>query len=93
MYFSIQPKIPTPPFLQGEELVTESLRVYLFADGRHTSSGLKAKAELLPAEGALFVTNYRIIFKGNPCDADGKIFQVLQSFTFDLTEQSLLIFY
>lgn len=29
---------------------------------------------LLPAEGALFLTNYRVIFKGTPLDQFGKIF-------------------
>lgn len=28
---------------------------------------------LLPAEGALFLTNYRVIFKGTPLDQFGKI--------------------
>ena len=64
-------------FLPGEELVVDSLRVYLLADGREvgeTVGGLgddgvtNHNKSPLPAEGALFFTNYRLIFKGTPCD-------------------------
>lgn len=53
-----------PSLLNGERLLTEGLRVYLLPDGREegtSSTGIS----LLPAEGALFLTNYRIIFKGD----------------------------
>ena len=52
----------------------DSLRVYLLPDGRDDSitAGTGATT-LLPAEGAIFMTNYRLIFKGSPCDPYGKI--------------------
>jgi len=55
--------------LPGEELVAEGLRAYMLADGRE--EGMVGGPPLLPAEGAIFITNYRIIFKGTPCDAFG----------------------
>lgn len=65
----MKPKILTPSFLQGEELVMEGLRVYLIPDGREEGmGGILGGPLLLPAEGALFLTNYRIVFKGIPCD-------------------------
>ncbi|CAG7827012.1 unnamed protein product [Allacma fusca] len=64
-----KPKIPVPVLLPGEELVMDSLRVYMLPDGRDDStSGGAAGPILLPAEGAVFITNYRIVFKGSPCD-------------------------
>ncbi|XP_046393982.1 myotubularin-related protein 13 isoform X2 [Ischnura elegans] len=62
-----KPKILTPNMLPGEELVMEGLRVYLLPDGREEWTG-GAVGALLPAEGALFLSNYRIVFKGTPCD-------------------------
>uniref|UniRef100_A0A0P5TBM6 SET domain binding factor n=1 Tax=Daphnia magna TaxID=35525 RepID=A0A0P5TBM6_9CRUS len=62
-----KPKILTPSLLNGERLLVEGLRVYLLPDGREESPN-SAGLGLLPAEGALFLTNYRIIFKGTPCD-------------------------
>ncbi|KAG5884190.1 hypothetical protein JTB14_020713 [Gonioctena quinquepunctata] len=65
-----KPKILTPNILVGEETIMEGLRVYLLPDGREESSaGLLGGPPLLPAEGAIFLTNYRIIFKGIPCDS------------------------
>lgn len=61
-----KPKILTPNLLSGERLLIEGVRVYLLGDGRE--EGSSAGIGLLPAEGALFLTNYRIIFKGAPCD-------------------------
>ncbi|CAL1263777.1 unnamed protein product [Larinioides sclopetarius] len=64
-----KPKILTPSLLQGEELLMEGLRVYLIPDGREEGTGGNlGGASLLPAEGAVFLSNYRIIFKGTPCD-------------------------
>lgn len=61
--------------LPGEEATMEGLRVYLLPDGREESTaGLLGGPPLLPAEGAIFLTNYRIIFKGTPCDPFGKTF-------------------
>lgn len=77
-----KPKIHLPSLLPGEELITEhGLRVYLLPDGRDEITGVGGGSSstgggitnrslaLLPAEGALFLTTYRIIFKGNPIDA------------------------
>jgi myotubularin-related protein 5/13 len=68
-----KPKILTPNMLAGEETLMEGLRVYLLPDGREesTAGAPLGGPPLLPAEGALFVTNYRIIFKGIPCDSFG----------------------
>ena len=60
-----KPKIQIPMLLSGEEIVGEPIRTVLLADGREETMG----SPLLPAEGALFLTNYRVIFKGLPCDS------------------------
>lgn len=42
-------------------------------DGREEATGgLLGGPHILPAEGALFLTTYRIIFKGTPHDQLGK---------------------
>lgn len=56
-----KPRILTPGFVTNETIAAPALRAFLVADGRGATS-------LLPAEGALFLTNYRIIFKGAPTD-------------------------
>lgn len=61
-----KPKIITPNLLDGEELMTTGLRVYLLPDGRDDPQPVGVI--LMPAEGAIFLTNYRIVFKGRPCD-------------------------
>ncbi|XP_021368098.1 myotubularin-related protein 13-like [Mizuhopecten yessoensis] len=64
-----KPKILKPTLLPGEEVVMDGLRVYLLPDGREEGMGSNMGGpSLLPAEGAIFLTNYRIIFKGIPCD-------------------------
>ncbi|XP_056269616.1 myotubularin-related protein 13 [Pseudoliparis swirei] len=64
-----KPKILRPALLPGEELVSEGLRVLLDPDGREgATGGLQGGPHILPAEGALFLTTYRIIFKGTPHD-------------------------
>ncbi|XP_076011746.1 myotubularin-related protein 13 isoform X2 [Genypterus blacodes] len=64
-----KPKILRPALLPGEEFVSEGLRVLLDADGREEATGgLLGGPHILPAEGALFLTTYRIIFKGIPHD-------------------------
>ena len=79
-----KPKINFPSLLPGEELVvSRGLRVYLLPDGREDGNNNEASqtqnaatvvsggvggVKLLPAEGALFLTTYRLIFKGNPID-------------------------
>ena len=67
-----QPKILLPSLLPGEELLTEAVRVYLLPDGREEMTGALGGPAFLPAEGAFFITNYRLIFKGAPCDAFGR---------------------
>uniref|UniRef100_A0A8C0XVI5 Myotubularin-related protein 13 n=1 Tax=Castor canadensis TaxID=51338 RepID=A0A8C0XVI5_CASCN len=64
-----KPKILRPALLPGEEIVCEGLRVLLDPDGREEATGgLLGGPQLLPAEGALFLTTYRILFKGTPHD-------------------------
>ncbi|XP_075713708.1 myotubularin-related protein 5 isoform X2 [Rhinoderma darwinii] len=64
-----KPKLLRPTLLVGEDLVMEGLRVYLLPDGREEASGGSLGGPpLLPAEGALFLTTYRCIFKGTPVD-------------------------
>lgn len=64
-----KPKILAPNMLPGEELMLEGLRAYLLADGREEGlGGPVGGPPLLPTEGAIFLTNYRIIFKGTPLD-------------------------
>lgn len=58
-----KPKIQKPTLLFGEKLLGEPMRVYLLSDGREDGP-----SPLLPAEGALFLTNYRVVFRGSPCD-------------------------
>uniref|UniRef100_A0A673YFQ2 SET binding factor 2 n=1 Tax=Salmo trutta TaxID=8032 RepID=A0A673YFQ2_SALTR len=64
-----KPKILRPALLPGEEFVSEGLRVVLDPDGREEATGgMLGGPHILPAEGALFLTCYRIIFKGSPHD-------------------------
>uniref|UniRef100_A0A8B9Q145 SET binding factor 1 n=1 Tax=Apteryx owenii TaxID=8824 RepID=A0A8B9Q145_APTOW len=64
-----KPKLLRPNLLVGEECVMEGLRVYLMPDGREEAAGGNIGGPpLLPAEGAIFLTTYRIIFKGTPTD-------------------------
>ncbi|KFO62246.1 Myotubularin-related protein 5, partial [Corvus brachyrhynchos] len=64
-----KPKLLRPNLLLGEECVMEGLRVYLMPDGREEAAGGSVGGPpLLPAEGAVFLTTYRIIFKGTPTD-------------------------
>lgn len=68
-----QPKLLRPTLLLGEECVMEGLRVYLMPDGREEAAGGSVGGPpLLPAEGAVFLTTYRIIFKGTPTDPLGE---------------------
>ena len=48
----------------------EGLRVFLLADGRDEAQG-STGPQFLPAQGALFLTTYRIIFLGSPVDSQG----------------------
>lgn len=68
--------------LPSERIIAGGLRVFLLADGRVTSLSCgETPQSLLPAEGAIFLTNYRVVFKGQPCD----LFRMLlNGFTFVL---------
>lgn len=59
-----KPKIQIPSLLSGEEIRGEPMRSYLLPDGREEGGN----STMLPAEGALFLTNYRVVFRGSPCD-------------------------
>lgn len=62
-------------------MVLEGTRVYLLPDGREEGTGgIMGGPTLLPAEGAIFLTNYRIVFRGTPCDPFGE--SQPSSFTF-----------
>ncbi|KAJ8373467.1 hypothetical protein SKAU_G00040470 [Synaphobranchus kaupii] len=63
-----KPKLLRPTLLPGEELVMEGMRVHLISDGREEATGVTGGPPLLPAEGAVFLTTYRLIFKGTPTD-------------------------
>ncbi|XP_062058601.1 myotubularin-related protein 5 isoform X3 [Lepus europaeus] len=64
-----KPKLLQPRLLPGEECVLDGLRVYLLPDGREEGAGGSAGGPaLLPAEGAVFLTTYRVIFTGMPTD-------------------------
>lgn len=52
-----KPMIQAPYLLSGEEILGEAMRVYMLPDGREESCSIMTS--LLPAEGALFLTNYR----------------------------------
>lgn len=71
----MKPKITNPDLIEGEEILMPGLRTYLLPDGRDKdnvkdeSIGAHLGGPVyLPAEGGIFVTNYRVIFKGRPCD-------------------------
>ncbi|XP_069376156.1 myotubularin-related protein 5 isoform X11 [Paralichthys olivaceus] len=63
-----KPKLLRPILLPGEELVMDGMRVHLIPDGREEATGMMGGPPLLPAEGAIFLTTYRLIFKGTPTD-------------------------
>ncbi|XP_027007649.2 myotubularin-related protein 5 isoform X2 [Tachysurus fulvidraco] len=63
-----KPKLLRPALLAGEEFVMDGMRVHLLSDGRDEATGVMGGPPLLPAEGAIFLTTYRIIFKGTPTD-------------------------
>lgn len=55
----------------------EGMRVHLIADGREEATGMMGGPPLLPAEGAIFLTTYRLIFKGTPTDPLGTLLLVM----------------
>jgi myotubularin-related protein 5/13 len=70
-----KPKIQFPSLLMGEELIGEPIRAILIPDGRE-----EVQCPILPAEGALFISNYRVIFKGMPVDSLSCEQSVVRSF-------------
>ena len=57
---------------ERESMVMEYVHCHLLADGREAGLGsLPEGPSLFPAEGALFVTTYRVVFKGTPDDCQG----------------------
>lgn len=72
---SVQPKLLRPTLLPGEELVMDAMRVHLIPDGREEATGLMGGPPLLPSEGAIFLTTYRLIFRGTPIDPLGESLQ------------------
>ncbi|RVE52555.1 hypothetical protein evm_002949 [Chilo suppressalis] len=68
-----KPRIVAPALVAGATLAGTALRAFLVPDGR--------TAPLLPAEGALFLTNYRLVFKGTPTDPFGKYEQLFVCIT------------
>ncbi|XP_055509185.1 myotubularin-related protein 5 isoform X4 [Leucoraja erinacea] len=76
-----KPKLLRPSLLIGEDLVMEGLRVFLEPDGREESMGGSVGGpSILPAEGAIFLTTYRIIFKGVPTETLAGEQTVIRSF-------------
>ncbi|XP_052744607.1 myotubularin-related protein 5 isoform X3 [Bicyclus anynana] len=70
-----KPRIAWPALVSGEAGAGTALRALLLADGRGA-----ALSQLLPAEGALFLTNYRLLFKGVPLDPYACEATVVRSF-------------
>jgi myotubularin-related protein 5/13 len=70
-----KPKIQYPSLLTGEEHLGDPIRAILIPDGRE-----EVQCPMLPAEGALFITNYRVIFKGMPLDSLSCEQSVVRSF-------------
>lgn len=62
-------KMVIPTLISGEEVLCEGIRVHLLSDGREeTYNQALGIPPLFPAEGAIFISNYRVIFKGTPSD-------------------------
>lgn len=76
-----KPKILSPHTLPGEEFLITPLRSYLIIDGKDESrTGVVVGTQFLPAEGAIFLTNYRVIFKGRPIDSYASESVIVRSF-------------
>lgn len=72
----------------------DGLRVYLLPDGREEGlGGNMGGPTLLPAEGAVFLTNYRILFKGTPCDPLGKNSECFTNFSIIFSEHKYSSFH
>ncbi|TSK13320.1 Myotubularin-related protein 5 [Bagarius yarrelli] len=59
---------PTPTRTYSNPTTTESECHRRYVHGRDEATGIMGGPPLLPAEGAIFLTSYRIIFKGTPND-------------------------
>ncbi|XP_067934289.1 myotubularin-related protein 13-like [Watersipora subatra] len=64
----LKPKITEPCLLPGETMIQDGLRAYLLFDGREEYQATEPGPQYIPAEGAIFLTTYRVVFKGTPCD-------------------------
>jgi len=63
-----QPKVLRPPLLPGESLLMgQGVHCYLLSDGRDNN-------RLTPADGQVFLTSYRVVFLGTPCDVQGMLY-------------------
>ncbi len=60
----MQVRVAKPPLIDGENMIMDAIHCYLLPDGRDIGS-------LVPADGYVFVTSYRIIFLGSPWDPEG----------------------
>ncbi|XP_055354318.1 myotubularin-related protein 5-like [Paramacrobiotus metropolitanus] len=86
---SLQPvlknRIMRPTLLSGEDMVMDGLRGHLLMDGRLEG------AHLIPCEGALFLTTYRVVFMGVPRDSYLSDYIVVRSFPVAaLTKEKML---
>lgn len=52
-------------------MIQDGLRAYLLFDGREEYQATEPGPQYIPAEGAIFLTTYRVVFKGTPCDQYG----------------------
>jgi hypothetical protein len=69
------PRIVTiPELFEHEESI--ALRSYLLPDGR--DEFFIGQNSLLPAEGALIMTNYRLIFKGRPVNPASMFYSIVK---------------
>jgi len=62
--------------------VIDGLRAYLLMDGRDEYQSMEPGPQFMPAEGALFLTSYRVVFKGTPCDQYGECAHSCATFLF-----------
>lgn len=60
----------------------DGLRAYLLMDGRDEYQSMEPGPQFMPAEGALFLTSYRVVFKGTPCDQYGECAHSCATFLF-----------
>ncbi|GAB6021252.1 hypothetical protein CHUAL_003867 [Chamberlinius hualienensis] len=73
-------KIMEPQLLPGE-ICLDNIRAYLLTDGREDGIGGNfGGPAFIPAEGAIFLTSYRVIFVGIPCDSFVDELMITRSF-------------